>query len=108
MANKGTALNERVWKLFERAGFRTHPNSNDPSEAEVTLGTRKRTVDLVAEDDPLGVKIVGSNKSRKKLDTSFTAHVHDWQRLQKAARADSTLFVDIEGDPSEENRQYAE
>lgn len=107
MADKGGKLNERVWKLFERAGFKTQPHLNDPNEAELKLEHRKRTLDLLAEDGVLGVKIIGSNKARKKLDSSFTAHVHDWEKPKKAAKADSVLFVSTDGDLSAEDRDYA-
>ena len=108
MADKGSTLNQRVWKLFERAGFQTKPNSANASEEEVSLGNRKRTLDLVAIDKTLGVKIIGWNKARKKLKESFTTHVHDWQRLEKLTKADSVLFVSTEFEWKPVDRTYAE
>ena len=56
MASQGEQLNQRVWKLFERAGFKTEPSSNNPEEHVVHLGSGKnRTVDLSAEISDLGV-----------------------------------------------------
>jgi hypothetical protein len=66
--DKGQALNERVWKLFDAAGFLTKPNSNDSQEEEVALSTKKkRRVDLSASVRELNVKIIGWNKARKAL-----------------------------------------
>jgi len=108
MSDKGAALNERVWRLFERAGFQTKPSSDDPSEEEIQLSPRKkRTVDLVAIDESLGVKIIGWNKARKNLKESLTVHIHDYEELKKIAGADGVLFVSIEKEVSEADKQYA-
>jgi hypothetical protein len=55
----------------------------------------------------LGVKIIGENKSRNKLDKSFTAYVHDCLELQKAAEANTVLFVSDDKDFNPEDKQYA-
>ncbi len=108
MPDKGSALNKRVWGLFERAGFRTKPNSQDPAEEVITLSPGKtRTVDLCAVDDGLGVKIIGWNKARRDFTESFTVHLHDYQELMKRARAQSVLFVSTDKELSEEDREYA-
>ena len=67
--DKGAALNQRVWTIFEKAGFKTTPNSSNPTdEAVIELSTgKKRKIDLLAELPGLGVKIIGENKSRKKI-----------------------------------------
>jgi DNA sulfur modification protein DndB len=107
--DKGPALNKRVWGIFEEAGFVTKPNSNNPKEeAVIELPTGKqRKVDLLAELPELGVKIIGENKSRKKLDGSFTAYVHDYQELQKVIGANAVLFVSDHKDFDLEDKQYA-
>jgi len=109
MSDKGAKLNERVWRLFERAGFQTKPSSHDPSEEVIELSpTKKRTVDLSASDKVLGVKIIGWNKARRELKESLTVHIHDYEKLKEIARADSVLFVSTEKEISEEDKQYAE
>lgn len=107
--DKGPALNQRVWTIFEKAGFQTKPNSANPAEeavVELSAG-KKRRVDLLAELPGLGVKIIGENKSRNKLDKSFTAYVHDLMELQKAAEANTVLFVSDDKDFDLEDKQYA-
>lgn len=107
--DKGAALNQRVWSLFEKAGFLTTPNSaNSDEEAVISLSVGKtRKIDLLAELPQLGVKIIGENKSRKKIDGSFSAYVHDFQELQKASGANTVLFVSDDKDFNPEDKQYA-
>lgn len=108
MPDKGSALNERVWKLFERAGFYTRPNSNDPTEEVVELTPKKvRTLDLLATDTTLGVKIIGWNKARKDFTESFSVHLHDYETLMKLTDARTVLFVCTEKDLSPEDKDYA-
>jgi len=109
MNDKGAELNERVWSLFERAGFQTTPNSQNSSEEVIMLSPRKkRTVDLCAIDAVLGVKIIGWNKASKDLNESFTVHIHDYEELRNIAGANSVLFVSTEKEVSKEDKQYAE
>jgi len=108
MADKGSALNERVWSLFERAGFDTKPNSRNPTEQVITLSPgKRRTVDLYAVDDRLGVTIIGWNKARRDFTESFTVHLHDYEKLRDHTGAQSVLFVSTEKEWSEEDREYA-
>lgn len=107
--DKGSALNQRVWAIFEKAGFQTKPNSANPDEEafiELTAG-KKRKVDLLAELPSSGVKIIGENKSRKKIGKSFSAYVNDLHELQKAAKANVVVFVSDEKELDAENKQYA-
>lgn len=76
--DKGAALNRRVWQLFSKAGFATNPNSSDPKEKVVEISGKKRTPDLFAVDDLLGVSIIGWNKARRELKESFSTHVNDY------------------------------
>lgn len=107
--DKGTILNQRVWALFEKAGFYTVPNSNEPAiEASIELSKgKKRKVDLLAEVPELGVKIIGENKARKELDGSFTAYVHDYKELKKVSGAKAVLFVSNEKDLNQDDKNYA-
>jgi hypothetical protein len=60
LTDKGAALNERIWKLFEKAGFETKPSSTDPHEETVILSEgKKRTIDLSATVKGLDIKIIG-------------------------------------------------
>jgi len=107
---KGEDLNQRVWTLFQDAGFDTKPNSADPAtEHTVQLpdGGSSRPVDLFAHIPDLGVSIIGSNKSRKKLK-SYTAHIHDLHKLKQAADAKCALFVAAEQEMLERERKFAE
>lgn len=107
MADKGSKLNKRVWRLFERAGFSTMPNSSNPAEHVIYLGSKKtRTVDLLAEDKELKVKIIGSNKSGG-IPEGFTAHLHGYQKLQETLKADTVLFVFTEKEISQDEREFA-
>lgn len=106
--DKGPELNKRVWNLFEKAGFKTKPNSADPSEYMVKLSDNKeRPVDLFAQVPDLNVSIIGSNKARKKLN-SFTAHIHDLEELKKAANASMALFVAAEKEMQQNERDFAQ
>jgi DGQHR domain-containing protein len=108
MADKGSKLNKRVWRLFERAGFSTRPNSSNPSEEVIQLeGGKTRTVDLSAVDRQLGVKIIGWNKARKDFSESFTVHLHDYERLRDIAKANTVLFVSTEREIPQADRDYA-
>lgn len=105
--DKGAALNKRVSSLFERAGFRTEPNSQTTLEHKVELAPgKKRKVDLYAREDELGVTIIASNKSGGIEDT-WTGHVNDWEQIGKKAGADTVLFVITGKDLSPEDRAYA-
>lgn len=109
MNDKGAELNERVWRLFERAGFQTSPSSHNPSEEVIMLSpSKKRTVDLCASDAALGVKIIGWNKAGKDLRESLTVHIHDYEKLRDIAGANSVLFVSTEKEVSKEDQQYVE
>lgn len=108
MNDKGAALNERVWRLFWKAGFQTKPNPSDPREEEIELSPgKKRAVDLMAVDEDLGIKIIGWNKARKKLSESLTVHIHDYETLKEIAQADAVLFVSTEKEISEDDKRYA-
>jgi DNA sulfur modification protein DndB len=90
--DKGAALNQRVWTLFERAGFQTQPNSNSTAEHVVTLPLDKqRPLDLFAQVPDLGVTIAGSNKSG--AIKGWSAHVNDLEAISKAAGANKALLV---------------
>lgn len=107
MADKGAELNTRVWTLLQKAGFETKPNSADPAEHLVTLTDGKtRPVDLLAQVPTLGVTIIGQNKARKKLH-SFTAEMHDFEELKKAAKANGALFVAAEKEMEQSEREFA-
>lgn len=109
MNDKGAELNERVWRLFERAGFQTSPSSHNLSEEVIKLSPgRKRTVDLCAIDEALDVKIIGWNKARKDLKESLTVHIHDYEKLRDTFGANSVLFVLTEKEVSKEDQQYVE
>lgn len=107
MADKGSRLNKRVWRLFERAGFSTTPNSSNPEEHVIKLdGKKTRTVDLLAEDKTLGVKIIGWNKSGDYSE-AFTVHLHDYEKLRDISKADTVLFVSTQKEIPQADRDYA-
>ena len=109
MSDKGADLNERVWRLFEGAGFQTKPSSHSPAEEIIWLSsTEKRTPDLSASDGALGVKIIGWNKDVHRLRESLTVHIHDYKELKRRARASSALFVSTDKEISPQQRQYAQ
>jgi hypothetical protein len=90
---KGEDLNERVWTLFERAGFSTKPNSTSKTEPKIRLpGGVAKPVDLVAIDAKLGVTLLGSNKSGPKIE-DFYDHVAGLCDLRDAAGANGALLV---------------
>ena len=90
--DKGATLNKRVWELFERAGFKTKPNTDDPQEYRIDIGGGNiRTPDLFAEHKELGVTIIGWNKSGEFK--SFTTHMHDYEKLMTKSTAQTVLFV---------------
>lgn len=90
--DKGSALNKRVWTLFEQAGFTTKPSAGSSAEYSVAVSPRKKfPVDLLAWDDALGVKILGSNKSGTHLH--WSEHVELQRKLGEKAKADKVLFV---------------
>lgn len=108
MTTRGDALNERVWRVFENAGFDTMPNSSDPSEYEVQIAKNKvRTPDLLAVNEGLGVRIIGENKSGKNLPSSLTSYVHDYQKLMKKANAGAGLLVITKAEVTVDDRDYA-
>lgn len=105
--NKGEALNQRVWTLFERAGFTTEPNSQSSAEHQVQLDSgKKRKVDLFATEPGLGVTIIASNKSGGVKD-SWSAHINDWEVIGQKAGASKVLFVVTGKELSPEDRAYA-
>ena len=108
--DKGPALNQRVWTLFEKAGFQTKPNSNNPDDEEkIKLSADKtRKVDLFAELPNKGVVIIGENKSRGKLDKSFSAYVHDCEQLTKASKANVFVFVSDDKEIDAKDKKYAQ
>ena len=109
MKDKGAALNERVWRLFEKAGFETKPSSSDPSEEVITLPSGiTRPVDLSASIKNLGVKIIGQNTTRKRLHQSWSACIHDLAELVKSDKANAGLFVLTRRRVSATEREYAE
>ena len=109
MADKGATLNRRVWQLFASLGFDTKPNWNDPAEYVVSLGDgKKRTLDLLATDDALGVKIIGWNKTSRKLSESLTVHLHDYEDLKAKVKAQAMLFVATEMEINDSDKTYAE
>ncbi|MGD1119982.1 MAG: DGQHR domain-containing protein [Dehalococcoidales bacterium] len=108
MVDKGDALNIRVWSLFERAGFDTKPNSNNPDEEKVILTNKKtRSLDLSASIGPLSVKIIRENTTQKKLPESFSTYVHDFIQLTKIAKANACLFVFTNINVNEQEKEYA-
>ncbi len=109
MPDKGSALNKRVWRLFEKAGFETKPSFNSPAEEIIALAPGQvRTLDLSATDQALGVKIIGWNKARKGFSESFTVHMHDYEKLMELAGAQGALFVLTEKEVSDANKNYAQ
>ena len=103
--DKGAELNKRVWTLFQKAGFATKPNSADPSEHVVVLPEGKeRPVDLYAQDETLGVTIIGQNKARKKL--AFSAEIHDLEKLKKATNANGAVFIVPEKEVEKSDKDF--
>ena len=94
--NLGEKLNKRVWSLFQKAGFKTLPNSQEKDEYRVDMG-RGRPLDLFAEIRELGVKIIGSNKSGG-IKGSWTAHMNDCESLREVTKAQKCLLVATDHD----------
>lgn len=109
IVDKGAALNRRVWQLFTKAGFTTQPNASDPAEKSVELKGRKskRTLDLFAADDELGISIIGWNKSRNRLTESFSTYVNDCEVIRKNLKANASLFVSTETEILDDDREFA-
>jgi DNA sulfur modification protein DndB len=104
--DKGEQLNQRVWRLFEKAGFQTQPNSASPDEFVVTLPpNKKRPVDLHATEPELGITIVGSNKSGGIK--GWSANLNDFKKVADTAKADAALLVVTGFDPDDEARSEA-
>jgi DGQHR domain-containing protein len=91
---KGPALNERVWRLFEKAGFQTEPNSNSPDEHVVVVAKKQRPVDLYATVRDLKVTIIGSNKSGSIK--GWSKELNDLRAIADAAKA-QTAFIVVTG-----------
>ncbi len=108
MLNKGSVLNERVWRLFDKAGFQTKPNQHDPTEEEVQIGEgKKRTLDLSAFDATLDVKIIGWNKARKDFTESVSVHVNDVKELLESSSANAAVMISTDKEFSAEDHEYA-
>jgi DNA sulfur modification protein DndB len=108
MTDKGSALNEKVWRLFDKAGFQTRPNQSDPKEEEVYIGGgKKRTLDLSASDTSLGVKIIGWNKTKKDFSDSVSVHVNDVKELLKPSSANVAVMISTDKEFTPEDREYA-
>jgi DGQHR domain-containing protein len=108
MPDKGHQLNERVWRLFNKAGFQTKPNASNPAEEEISIGGgKRRTLDLSASVPSLAVKIIGWNKAKKQFSESVSVHVNDVKGLLKPASADAGVLVSIDKEFTDEDREYA-
>lgn len=88
---KGPALNERVWRLFEKAGFQTEPNSHSPAEHIVLVAKKNRPLDLYATDPELKVTIVGSNKAGSVK--GWSKELNDLRAIADKSKAHAALFV---------------
>lgn len=102
---KGPVLNERVWRLLEKAGFQTEPGSHSPAEHFVLVGKKKRPVDLFAKVPDLKVSIVGSNKSGSIK--GWSKELNDLRAIATAAKADAAVFVVTGQKLEEEHRSQA-
>jgi hypothetical protein len=89
--SKGPALNERVWRVFEKAGFRTQPGSHSPDEYVVIVAKKKRPVDLYATVPDLKVSIVASNKSG--AIKGWSKELNDLKAIAGVAKAKGALIV---------------
>ena len=90
---KGPALNERVWRLFEKAGFQTEPGSHSPDEHIVVVAKKNRPIDLYATVPDLKVKIVGSNKSGSIK--GWSKELHDLRAVANTAKANAALLLSL-------------
>lgn len=88
---KGPTLNERVWRLFEKAGFQTEPNSHSTAEHVVVVAKKSRPLDLFARVPELKVTIVGSNKSGSIK--GWSKELNDLRAIATTAKADAAVFV---------------
>jgi DGQHR domain-containing protein len=102
---KGPALNERVWKLFEKAGFKTLPSSGSTAEFEVSIKDKQFPLDLCAVENELGVTIIGSNKAGSIK--GWSKEVLYTQKLAKAAKADAALLVVTGIEVEEKDKRFA-
>jgi len=102
---KGPALNERVWRLFEKAGFQTEPGSHSPDEHIVVVAKKNRPIDLYATVPDLKVKIVGSNKSGSIK--GWSKELHDLRAVANTAKANAALFVVTGKRLEDDNRSQA-
>lgn len=102
---KGPALNERIWRLFEKAGFQTEPGSHSPEEHVVVVAKKNRPVDLFAKEPELKVTIVGSNKSGSIK--GWSKELNDLRAIATAATADAAVFVVTGKKLEEEDRTQA-
>jgi DNA sulfur modification protein DndB len=108
MPENGQELNKRVWSLFEKAGFQTTPNSQNPNEEVIRMPTGTiRTPDLVADIPGLDVKIIGENTISHNPPESFTTYVHDIEEIIGITHAKAGLLVFTQFEVSEANMQYA-
>jgi DGQHR domain-containing protein len=98
----------RVWNLFDNAGFNTKPNTGNKSEHVISLPSGgERTVDLLAIEEDLDVKIIGWNKATKDFKEAFSVHLHDYERLMQIEKANTVLFVSTCKEVSILDKQYA-
>ena len=105
LMTKGELLNQRVWKLFQKAGFATKPSDKSSEEHNVLLSAKKpRPVDLYAEDKKLKIKIIGSNKSGTNVKP-FSGHITDYNELGKKEKASTVLFVVTTKEVGEADRE---
>lgn len=103
----GHQLNEKIWKLFTKAGFNTKPNENDPSEHEIKLSPRKiRTPDLLAIERNLRVRIIGENKTGKERENN-TKLINDFAELIRIDKAQAGLIVSIKEEFKPADVEYA-
>ncbi|MBX7141941.1 MAG: DGQHR domain-containing protein [Chitinophagales bacterium] len=105
----GPQLNERVWQLFEKAGFKTTPNSGDPvTEHVIKLSHGKeRTPDLLAEITDLGVRLIGENTISKSLSEPFSQYVDDLLHLMSIDHSNGGLLVYPNVNLEESDFEYA-
>jgi hypothetical protein len=102
---KGLALNERVWRLFEKAGFQTEPSSHSSAEHVVLVAKKERPLDLFATDPELKVSIVASNKSG--AIKGWSKELQDLRAIATAAKADAAIFIVTGVKISGEHREQA-
>lgn len=104
---KGISLEKRVGALFRKAGFEIKPKDDDDNQEEVILKSgKKRTIDVVAFEKKLKVKIIISCKSGKKLPEPITTYVHDYKEIKKQSNADKVIFVITKKEVQKEDQNY--